>query len=179
MMDIIIRKEVEKDFKEVKEMIRKSFESAEHTDNNEHNLAKNLRKSDNFIKELSLVAEKDGKIIGHIMSTRLDIVSDNKSYVSLSIAPLSVHPDFQKMGVGSLLIKETFRVAKELGYESIFVLGSEKYYPKFGFEKSTNFGISAPFDVPSENFMAIELTKGALENVSGNIVYAKEFFEEQ
>ena len=120
-MDIIIRKEVEKDFKEVKEMIRKSFESAEHTDNNEHNLAENLRKSDNFIKELSLVAEKDDKIIGHIMSTRLDIVSDNKSYVSLSIAPLSVHPDFQKMGVGSLLIKETFRVAKELGYESIFV----------------------------------------------------------
>ena len=50
---------------------------------------------------------------------------------------------------------------------------------RYLFEKSTNFGISAPFDVPSENFMAIELTKGALENVSGNIVYAKEFFEEQ
>lgn len=74
-------------------------------------------------------------------------------------------------------MKETFKIAKELGYKSIFVLGSEKYYPRFGFETSTNFGISAPFEVPSENFMAIELTKGALENVCGNIVYAKEFFE--
>ncbi|WP_306666837.1 MULTISPECIES: GNAT family N-acetyltransferase [unclassified Romboutsia] len=97
--------------------------------------------------------------------------------MSLALAPLSVHPDFQKMGVGRLLIKETFKIAKELGYESIFVLGSEKYYPRFGFEKSTNFGINAPFEVPSENYMAIELIKGALENVSGDIVYAKEFFE--
>lgn len=177
MINIIIREEEQKDLKEVKEMIKKSFESAEHTDNNEHNLAEKLRKSGNFIKELSLVAERDGKIIGHIMSTRLDIVSDSDKHVSLAIAPLSVHPDFQRMGVGGLLIKETFKIAKELGYGSIFLLGSEKYYPKFGFEKSTNFGISAPFDVPSENFMAIELTKGALENVSGNIVYAKEFFE--
>ena len=177
-MDIIIRQELEKDFKEVKEMIKKSFENAEHTDNNEHNLAEKLHKSDNFIKELSLVAVKDGKIIGHIMSTRLDIVSDNKSHVSLAVAPLSVHPNFQRMGVGTLLMKETFKIAKELGYESIFILGSEKYYPRFGFEKSTNFGISAPFDVPSDNFMAIELTKGALENVYGDIIYAKEFFEE-
>lgn len=176
-MNITIREELEKDYKEVQEMVKKSFEGAEHTDNNEHKLVEKLRKSDNFIKELSIVAEKDGKIIGHIMSTRLDIVSDDKIYVSLATAPLSVHTDYQKMGIGSLLMKETFRVAKELGYESIFILGSEKYYPRFGFKKSTNFGISAPFEVPSENFMAIELIEGALENVSGNIIYAKEFFE--
>ena len=176
-MNVIIRKELEKDYTQVKEMIKKSFETTEHTDNNEHNLAEKLRKSDNFINELSLVAQKDNKIIGHVMSTRLDIVSDNKSYTSLALAPLSVHPDFQRMGVGTMLIKETFEIAKELGYNSIFVLGSDEYYPKFGFEKSTNFGISAPFDVPSEYFMAVELTKDALKNVSGNLVYAKEFFE--
>ena len=79
-MNIIIRKELEKDYTQVKEMIKKSFETTEHTDNNEHNLAEKLRKSDNFINELSLVAQKDNKIIGHVMSTRLDIVSDNKSY---------------------------------------------------------------------------------------------------
>lgn len=176
-MNMIIRREEEKDHKEVKEMIKKSFETAEHTDGNEHNLVEKLRKSDNFIKEMSLVAEKDGKIIGHVMSTRLDIVSAENKEISLALAPLSVHADFQRMGIGSLLIKETFKVAKELGYKSIFLLGSDKYYPRFGFEKSTNFGINAPFDVPSENFMAIELTKDALKNVSGDLVYAKEFFE--
>lgn len=77
-----------------------------------------------------------------------------------------------------MLVKETFNVAKELGYGSIFVLGSDTYYPKFGFEKSTNFGISAPFDVPSEYFMTIELNEDALKNVSGNLVYAKKFFEQ-
>lgn len=175
-MNIIIRRELEKDYKEVNKMIKKSFETAEHTDNNEHNLVEKLRKSDNFVKELSLVAVKDDKIIGHVISTRLDIVSGDKKDESLALAPLSVHPDFQRMGVGSLLIKETFKVAKELGYGSIFILGSDKYYSRFGFEKSTNFGINAPFEVPSENFMAIELIKDALKNVSGDLVYAKEFF---
>lgn len=176
-MNIIIRRELEKDYIEVKEMIKKSFETAEHTDNNEHNLVEKLRKSDNFISELSLVAQKDDKIIGHILCTKLDIVCDKESHTSLALAPLSVHTDFQRMGVGGMLIKEAFKIAKELGYNSIFVLGSDEYYPKFGFEKSTNFGISAPFDVPSEYFMGIELTKDALKNVSGDLVYAKEFFE--
>lgn len=176
-MDIIIRRELEDDYIEVRDMVKKSFEGAEHTDKNEHNLVEKLRRSDNFVKELSIVADKDEKIVGHVMTTRLDIVSDNRINESLALAPLSVDPDFQRMGIGSLLIKETFKVAKDLGYESIFILGSDEYYSRFGFQKSIDFGINPPFDVPSEYFMAIELTEDALKNISGNLVYAKEFFE--
>lgn len=177
MIDISIRQEGESDFKEVENLVFKSFENSEHTDGNEHNLVKKLRKSDNFIKELSLVALKDNKIIGHIMSTRLDIKSNDKTYISLALAPISVHPEFQKMGVGGKLIKETLKIAKDLGYESIFLLGSDLYYPKFGFKKSIEFGINPPFDFPSNNFMAIELTNNTLKDVDGSFIYAKEFFE--
>lgn len=83
----------------------------------------------------------------------------------------------KKKGIGSKLINEGLDIAKELGYKSVIVLGSENYYPKFGFEEALNFGIKAPFEVPSSNFMAIELEENALKDVSGKVVYAKEFFE--
>ena len=66
-------------------------------------------------------------------------------------------------------------MAKELGYNSIIVLGHDKYYPKFGFKKAGTWGIKAPFEVPEENFMAIELNEDSLKNVSGVVRYANEF----
>lgn len=176
MIDIVIRQEEEKDYELVKELTYNAFKNEVHTDGDEHNLIGRLRNSDNFVKELSLVALKDKEIIGHIMATRLDIKGVNKTHVSLAIAPLSVDPHYQKMGVGSKLIKEIFEIAKKLGYESAFVLGSEVYYPKFGFKESLDFDLKSPFDVPSENFMAIELKPNSLENVDGDIIFAKEFF---
>jgi predicted N-acetyltransferase YhbS len=62
-----------------------------------------------------------------------------------------------------------------LGYQSVIVLGHEDYYPKFGFEPAEKWNIKAPFDVPSNVFMAIELVKGSLENISGTVIYPKEF----
>ena len=94
--------------------------------------------------------------------------------VQLALAPLSVMPEYQKLGVGTALIQEGHKRAKALGYGYSVVLGSEKYYPRIGYLPAKNYGISAPFDVPSENFMACKLSENA-PAVSGVVQYAKEF----
>ena len=94
--------------------------------------------------------------------------------VVLALAPLSVLPEYQRQGVGTALIKEGHRIARELNYGYSIVLGSEKYYPRVGYVPADLFGIKAPFDVPRENFMAYKLKDDA-GKVCGVLKYAKEF----
>ncbi len=168
---MIIRQEEIKDYEAVISLVKTAFESAEHTDGNEFNLVKKLRTSDGFIKELSLVAEENGETIGHIIFTKAKIGNTN----GLALAPLSVSPNAQKKGVGTALTKRGHEIAKELGFDIIVVLGSEKYYPRVGYKPASAFGITAPFEVPDENFMAISLN-GNDEKVNGTVEYVKEFF---
>ncbi|MBY0756768.1 N-acetyltransferase [Clostridium sardiniense] len=172
-MDIMIREENNKDFNEVYDVVRLAFENAEHTDHNEHNLVNRLRNSDAFIKELSLVVEGDEKIIGHIMITKIKI----GEHTSLALAPLSVLPKYHGMGIGRELILEGHKIAKDLGYSSVIILGDPNYYSRFGYVAASKWRIKAPFEVPDENFMAIELIDNGLKDVSGEVIYAKEFFE--
>ena len=90
---------------------------------------------------------------------------------------MAILPEFQGLGVGSELIKEGMEKAKELGFNSIIVLGHKDYYPKFGFKKASRWKIKCPFKVPDEAFMAIELSDGALEDKAGIVVYPDEFME--
>ena len=167
---MIIRQEHNKEFHSIYALVKAAFESAEHADGNEPDLVNALRKSDSYIPELSLVAEIDGKIVGHIMFTKLKIGNQ----VQLALAPLSVLPEYQKQGIGTALIQEGHKRAQALGYGYSVVLGSEKYYPRTGYLPAKNYGISAPFDVPDENFMACKLSENA-PAVCGIVQYANEF----
>lgn len=165
-----IRQEGQNDYKEVYNVVKIAFETAEHSDGNEHDLVTALRKSNNFIPELSLVAIKDNKIVGHILFTKIKI----GEYEEITLAPLAVLPQYQRKGIGKKLIEEGHKIAKELGYHYSIVLGSESYYPKFNYIPAIQYGITAPFEVPNENFMAIKLNDADIE-IKGNIEYAKEF----
>lgn len=171
-----IRKEEEKDHGKVFDLIEEAFREMEHSDHQEHFLVEKLRKSEAFIPELSLVAEDDnGEIAGHILFTKITVEGGGQSFPSLALAPVSVKPEYQNKGVGARLILQGHHIAKELGYESVILLGHENYYPRFGYEKTSNFGISFPFEIPEENGMAIELVKDGLKNVHGIVRYPKEF----
>ena len=167
---LLIKKEELKDYNDVYNVIKDAFLSAEHSDGNEHDLVNVLRQSKSFIPELSLVAEIDGKIVGHILFTKASVGKDTV----LALAPLSVLPKFQKKGIGSALVSEGHNIAKKLGYSYSVVLGSEKYYPKFGYIPAVNLGINTPVGVPEINFMAVKLNENAAP-IKCNMVYAKEF----
>ena len=165
-----IRKEKMEDYNSIYAVVKAAFESADHSDGNEQDLVNALRQSGAYIPELSLVAEIDGRIAGHIMFTKVKIGES----VQLALAPLSVLPEYQRQGIGSALIREGHKRAGELGYGYSIVLGSEAYYPKAGYVPAKNYGILSPFDVPDENFMACKLDKNA-PDVSGAVQYPKEF----
>ena len=173
---ITIRQEEERDHQQVFQLTEEAFREMEHSDHQEQFLVEKLRKSNAFIPELSLVAEdENGKIAGHILFTKIKIVNGSESFESLALAPVSVKPEFQNQGLGGRLITEGHRIARELGYQSVILIGHEKYYPRFGYEKTSNFGISFPFEIPEENGMALELVKNGLNNRKGIVKYPEEF----
>ncbi len=170
-MNITIRKEEERDFKKVYEVNRLAFQQE-----NESKLIDKIRNGENFVPDLSLVAKIDDEIVGHILFSRIKIVGDS-IFESLALAPVAVIPEFQKQGIGAELIKKGIEKAKELGFDSIIVLGHKEYYPKFGFKRASNWSIECPFEVPDEAFMAIELTEKAFEDKAGTVRYPDEFME--
>jgi predicted N-acetyltransferase YhbS len=172
-MNIIVRTEREEDLDPVYEVVRSAFENAERTNGDEQNFVNRIRNSEAFIPELSLVAEHDGRIIGHVLFTKIKI----GDHSSLTLAPLSVVPEYQRKGVGGRLILEGHRIARILGFRSVIVVGHHTYYPRFGYAPASQWRIEAPFDVPNESFMALELVEGGLSDVSGMVEFPKEFFE--
>jgi predicted N-acetyltransferase YhbS len=172
-MNITVRQETEKDIDAVYNVVKLAFECAKHTNGDEHNLVNRLRKSQAFIPELSLVAEYNGEIVGHILFTKIKI----GEHTSLALAPVAVIPVYQGKSIGSKLILEGHRVARELGYNSVILVGHENYYPRFGYAPASKWKIKVPFDVPDECFMAVELWPNSLENISGVAEHTKEFFE--
>ena len=146
-----IRREQTGDYTKVYYLITEAFKTAEHSDGNEAELVNNLRKSPSFIPELSLVAQVNENIVGHILFTKAYV---NKTTV-LALAPLSVLPEYQNQGIGQALIRQGHKIAQKLGYQYSVVLGYAKYYSKTGYTTASQYGIKAPFEIPDENFMAI------------------------
>ncbi len=167
---MIIRQETQQDYPAVYQLVQEAFEGAEHSDGTEQDLVVALRKSEAFIPELSLVAEADGKLVGHILFSKNKIGAHD----ALTLAPLAVLPAYQGSGVGTALMDEGHRIARALGFSCSIVLGSERYYPRVGYVPAERFGIQAPFPVPSENFMALPLSPEG-EQLCGIVTYAKEF----
>jgi len=168
-MDILIRKEEEKDYKNIFNVNKLAFGQEE-----ESNLVDKIRNSKNFIPDLSIVAELNNRLIGHILFSKIEILGSSV-FNTLALAPMAVIPEFQRQGVGSELIKKGIKKAKELGFDSIIVLGHKDYYPKFGFKEASRWKIKCPYKVPQEAFMAIELTEKALEGKAGTVKYPDEF----
>ena len=176
-MNLIIRKEEVMDFKQTETVIKEAFLTAEMSDGNEHKLVERLRKSKHYRPKLSLVAELDGKIVGHVMLTTNTIAQIDLSHESLTLAPVSVLLPYRNQGIGKKLVKSVLDLAKEQGFKSAIVLGHPEYYPKLGFKPAILWEITPPFPVPSEAFMAIELVEDGLKGIKGMVQYPSEFFE--
>jgi putative acetyltransferase len=141
----------------------------------EAELVNKLRESMNFIPGLSLVALKDGKVVGHILFSPVTIHTKKGVLPALALAPMAVQPEFQNKRIGSELVRQGLERCRNLGHRVVIVVGHPTYYPRFGFTSARAKGLEAPFPVPDEAFMVIELAAGALNDISGMVIYPPAF----
>jgi putative acetyltransferase len=106
---------------------------------------------------VSLVAERDGRVIGHICFSPVTIDSDPGAADYIGLAPMAVDPDAQRQGVGSMLVREGLRECARLGQRLVVVLGHPAFYPRFGFAPASRMGLSCEYSVPHDTFMALLL----------------------
>ena len=140
---------------------------------NEANLVDSLRGS---ASTFSLVAVQSDRIVGHIFFS--PVVVEGKCSKNLSIlglAPVAVLPNYQRQGIGTLLIREGLKECGRSGFQAVVVLGHPHFYSRFGFIPASRKGLGCEYDVPDEAFMVLELESGALQDCSGTVKYRSEF----
>ncbi len=129
-----------------------------------------------YVPGLSLVAERADSIVGHVLFTRARAGEID----AVLLAPLAVAPDWQGRGIGRTLVRAGLAHAAELGFGIALVLGHPSYYPRFGFEPAEPLGIMPPYPVePSEAWMVVELTPGALGDAAGVVRVAEALMHEE
>ncbi len=167
--DMIIRKEESKDYKETELMTMRAFWNIHGPGCNEHLLVRKIRESEDYLPELSRVAEMDGKIVGAIYYTKAKVVDDNFTHDIITFGPLAVEPTLFGMGIGRALLEETIEFARKEGYLGIVLVGEPYYYPKIGFETCDKYGISDANGNNYDALMCLPLQEG-FSSVHGRLV---------
>lgn len=127
---------------------------------------------------LSLVALVDGELVGHILFSPVVIDREGEEgRAGIGLAPMAVLPDHQRGGVGSGLVRDGLERLRHAGHEAVVVLGHPEYYPRFGFERASRYGLRWELECPDEAFMALELRAGALGAGRGIVRYRPELSE--
>ena len=123
---------------------------------------------------ISLVAEEDGLIVGHILFSPVTIEPEYPGVRMLGLAPLAVTPSHQGRGIGSRLVQEGLLRCKDAGYDAVVVLGHPTYYSRFGFTRARDSGLDNEYGADNA-FMVVELKDRALSDVAGVVKYRPEF----
>lgn len=169
MKNIKIRNEILSDYRDVEELTREAFYNQHVPGCNEHYLLHIMRNCSSFIKELDFVAELNEKIVANIVYTKSKIACDNGAKYDdiITFGPLSVLPEYQRKGIGGMLIRNTKEIAKKLGYRAILIYGDPGYYSRFGFVEAEKYDIRTSDNMYAAALQAIELYPGALSDCPG------------
>ena len=156
MRSPIVRPEREDDHGAVETVLLDAFESPL-----EAHLVQALREAGALT--LSLVAEIDGQVVGHVAFSPVSIAREGGTYDAVGLAPVAVLETHQRKGIGAALIEAGLESLRRDGHALVVLLGHPSYYPRFGFSRADGFGLRWEHDAPPEAFMALELVPGAAQ----------------
>jgi putative acetyltransferase len=157
---IDVRDEGQRDWEAVRQVVSSAFGRWAEAD-----LVKELREAGDSV--VSLVADEDGQIVGHVLLSKMDA-----SFPALALAPVSVIPRRQRIGIGSALIRRAVDRARSEGWAAIFVLGEPSYYERFGFDSESAAGFTSPY--AGRHFMVLKLSP-SLAATTGELRHALAF----
>jgi putative acetyltransferase len=168
---MIIRASLTKDYERIEAIHLAAFSASKLGYNGEAELVRALHTSDDTL--VSLVAEQHGKMVGHVMFSRMRVEADGSHLSAAGLAPVVVLPNLQSVGIGSALIRAGLEALRAAGIQISFVLGDPAYYPRFGYSAADARPFTSPFAGP--HFMAVWLDSSLPRPTSGRAVYAKAF----
>ena len=180
---ITIRPEEHKDYKDIVSLVLRSFQKG--TDYSDGTdiiaLIEEIRDSEYYIPELAFVAELDGEIVGHFLFSRFPLSKTpegghggaNDTDIVM-LAPVSVHADHLRQGIGSAMLKLGIEKVKEMGFNGIIVEGNYRFYNTVGFKTSAEYGIYPVSGYPMTEprcQMCMEIAPSSLKDNGGYVVY--------
>ena len=180
---ITIRPEEHKDYKSIVSLILRSFqEGTDYSDGTDIiALVEEIRDSKYYIPELSFVAELDNKVVGHFLFSKFPLSptregghGDGTDSEIVMLAPVSVHKDYFRQGIGSAMLEMGIEEVKKKGYKGITVEGNYNFYNRVGFRTSSEYGIFPTSGWPMQEprcMMCQQTYEGSLEGIHGYIVY--------
>ncbi|MEX0801896.1 MAG: N-acetyltransferase [Candidatus Binatia bacterium] len=166
-MKVLVRPEHSNEFIAIGEVLRSAFPTDQ-----EAQLVERLRQHSRLV--VSLVAELDGQIVGHIAFSFVEIAGLLNGPLGVGLAPLAVSPEMQGRGVGLRLVREGLFACEREGIGFVVVLGQPEYYKRFGFKQAGRFGVENEYGA-TDAFMILELRADSMR--AGRILYAPEFAE--
>ncbi|MBR6968899.1 MAG: N-acetyltransferase [Ruminococcus sp.] len=162
--DIIIRRETEKDYRQVESLAREAFWNLSRPGCFEHYFIHIMRDHEDFVSELDYVAELGGRIVGSVMYCKSRLRDENGCEKNiLTMGPLCVMPDCQRQGIGKALLEHTFEKAKEMGYDTVINFGNPDNYVARGYKSCKKYNVCFEGDIFPAALLVKELAEGALD----------------
>lgn len=169
--DYTIRKETAADYRTVENLTREAFWNVYRPGCTEHYVLHQFRDRPEFVKELDLILEVGGQIIGHVMFVRAEITADDGRILPImTFGPISIHPAFQRMGYGKILLDDALEKAARMGVGAVCMEGNIAFYGKCGFDIASKSGIhyyAEPREEVVPYFLLKQLKEGFLDGVTG------------
>ncbi len=177
---MIIRLEQPGDYREVENLTREAFWNVYRPGCTEHFVLNQYRDNPDFIPELDLVMEEDGRIIGHVMFSRAEfLLDDGTRRPSWTFGPISIHPDYKRKGYGLQLLNHAIELAREKGIGFLCMEGNIDFYRHAGFDLASKLGIhyhAEPRDAVVPYFLAQELIPGWLGGIEATYCPPRGYF---
>ena len=175
-----IRLEQPQDFREVENLTREAFWNVYRPGCTEHYVLNQYRSNPDFIPELDFVMEQDGRIIGHVMFSKAELIlTDGSSFPSWTFGPISIHPDYKRQGYGLQLLNHALKKARTMGIGVLCMEGNISFYQHAGFNLASKLKIhyhSEPKDAEVPYFLAQELIPDYLSGIEGTYCPPKGYF---
>ena len=167
---ITIREEQPQDIKIIHDLNKRAFGQTQEAD-----LVDRLRQTCDDL--LSLVALIENEVVGHILFTPVVVEGEQEVLQGMALAPMAVLPEYQRQGIGSELVRNGIEKLNKRQCPFIIVLGHAEYYPRFGFEPASRYGIRSEWEVPDEAFMILFLGEFEMQGGVALARYRPEFAE--